>query len=169
MNDIDLVLRKNNLLDAYQENTALLVWDHVIGSRLGRYARSAYVRDRILTVYVSSSTVAHELSLLKSKLLKDINEHIKPHRVRDIRFVQGSIPRPHVPIERIHDECGEADARALFADLDDPSLASRFIRLVASQKDREASLLAAGGRRCLRCGAVYLGDADECPGCRYDD
>jgi hypothetical protein len=168
MKELESVFRHNNLFDAFKQNEALLCWDEVIGERLGRYTRSEVVRDRVLVVRVSSATVAHELSLLKPQLLQQLNARLDAVRIRDIRFVQGSIPRSPQAIRLHHDETAAETAHQLFADLDDEALARRFERLVVSQKDREASLLAAGGRRCLRCGAVYRGDAKTCPGCRYD-
>ena len=168
MNDIDTVLRRNNLLDSFRENAALLLWDEVIGERLGRYTRSAFVRDRVLAVHVSSATVAHELTLLKGQLLAKLNARLAPYLLQDIRFIQRAIPRPPAPILLQHVQEHQKDAYEMFSDMPDRKLAEQFERLVASQKDRETSLLASGGHHCPQCGAVYLGDSAVCPGCRYD-
>ncbi|MEA1871335.1 MAG: hypothetical protein U9N00_04005, partial [Candidatus Bipolaricaulota bacterium] len=60
-------------------------------------------------------------------------------------------------------------AHALFSSLPDSHLRRSFEHLYTSQRRWEETLLAAGGKRCPRCGVVFYTAGSICPGCQFDE
>jgi len=72
-------------------------WRRAVGARIGDRAKPISLENGVLIVKVASSAWAHELSLMKSDLLKPLASH----GVRDIRFRVGAIePAQRLPEQR---------------------------------------------------------------------
>ncbi len=163
------VLRKYNLEEKYNEYRFIALWPQVVGSQIARLTSVRELRSGQLTVLVSSSSVAQELSLLKARYIARINELAGKKVITNIRFIPGHIPSPPTCIQLVSPPPAyETEARNMFATIDDRRLRHSFERLYTTVRQREDSLIAAGGKRCIRCGVVFFGEGDLCPGCRFD-
>jgi len=168
MNWVREVLRRYKLEEEFDQQQVILLWPKVAGRQLSRLTRVKEFRGGILTIEVSAPTVAQELSLLTDKYIARINELFGAPAVEKIRFVPGRFPVAR-PIKRVPlDPVYRAEAKEIFRDVPDPRLRGSFERLYLTLCQREDSLLAAGAKRCPRCGVVFFGDGKLCPGCRFD-
>jgi len=162
------VLQRYNLGKEFDSYRVFALWRAVVGEQISRLTEATAFRAGRLTISVSSPSVAQELSLLRGQYISRINELFGEEIVKEIRFVPGKIAVsrriPRVPLSSSH----RAEARALFRDLPDRKLQRSFEHLYLTLRQREDSLLSAGGKRCSRCGVVFFGDGELCPGCRFD-
>ncbi|MCK4600106.1 DUF721 domain-containing protein [Candidatus Bipolaricaulota bacterium] len=167
MNWTEEVLRKCNLWKDYSQQRALLFWEDVVGERIARLTRAERFTAGTLVVNVTSSTVAQELSFFKERYIERINELLGEGILREIRFVPGRFEKT-VPRKLGGPSASDREAaRATFSQLMDPQLRRSFERLYLALLQREKALLAGGAKRCLRCGVVFRGQGETCPGCRF--
>ena len=67
----------------------LSLWNRVVDERVGKQTEAVKIRNRILYVVTRSATWAHELSFLKSKIIKKFNEQAGEEAIQDIKFRSG--------------------------------------------------------------------------------
>ncbi len=168
MNWVRGVLRTYGLEREFENQQVLLLWPKVAGEQTARVAQATEFSHGVLTVSVSSSTVMHELSLLRRRYIERINQLIGDPRVQELRFIPGQIPQRRTITLPPPNHAHLAEAETLFSTVTDPRLRQSFLRLYETLRRREEALLAAGGKRCVRCGVVFFGEGDLCPGCRFD-
>jgi len=168
MNWVREVLRRYNLEENFDLQKVTLLWTKVAGQQMCLLTQAKNFHDGTLTVEATSPTVAQELSLLRDKYILQINKLFGAVVVKRIRFVPGRITIKRaiarVPLDPIH----RAEAKEIFRDVPDRRLRGSFERLYLILCQREDSLLAAGAKRCPRCGAIFFGEGELCPGCRFD-
>ncbi len=168
MNWVTEVLRRYNLGEKFSAQQPLLLWPEIGGPQIARITKPIRFTDGILTVAVNSAAARQELFLLREQYIARLNQAVGAAVVREIRFIPGRIPLPRRIPHPPHDPQLPADAAHMFAGVPDPQLQRSFTRLYVTLRQREAALLAAGAKRCVRCGVVFFGDGDLCPGCRFD-
>ena len=83
---INEVLRKENLDVALDERRANALWPQIVGDGINRYTISRSVRDGVMTVRLSSASLANELMLIRASLIQRINEALGRDIIRDIIF-----------------------------------------------------------------------------------
>jgi len=168
MNWVKEVLRRYNLAEEFERQRVIALWPEVVGTQIARLTEAVEFRSGRLTVKVSSPSVAQELALLRGNYIARLNERCGEQLVEEIKFVPGRFSAPReVPPVKLPPQARD-EARDLFKAISDRKLRRSFERLYLTLRRREESLLAAGGKRCSRCGAVFLGEGDLCPGCRFD-
>lgn len=80
--DIHIKDAINQMLDKYKirkkfDETALIAaWPSIIGAGIANRTQNIYIRDRKLFIKVESAVVKHELVLMRSQILKRLNEHV---------------------------------------------------------------------------------------------
>ncbi len=161
------ILARYNLADSYDDQLALLLWSKVAGPRIARITRATLLSHGTLTVEVASSTVGQELSLLQQQYIDRLNERMEREVVSRIKFVPGRFSAAP-PTITLDDDIADEEATRFF-DIEDHKLQEAFSSLYKTQKRRERALLKAGARRCSRCGVVFFGSTDICPGCQFDE
>ena len=60
---IDDLLKKENLDVALDEHRACALWPQIVGDGINRYTIKRYVKDGVMTVHLSSASLANELML----------------------------------------------------------------------------------------------------------
>lgn len=88
---IPQALRRNKI-EPQIEATLILeefnkIAEKVWGNKIHEEAKALYVKDRVLTLAVLSSTVASEIRLNKNNIINSINEYFKREVVKDIRIL----------------------------------------------------------------------------------
>ena len=168
MNWVDGVLRSYNLWEKYRQQRVLLFWEKAVGAQIVQVSRPERFSDGTLWIAVSSPTVAQELSFFEARYIKRINDLSGEEVLRKIRFIPGrfgkAAPRKRAALSAADHE----EARGLFSALPDPELRKAFERLYLTLRKRETDLLLAGAKRCPRCGVVFSGGQEACPGCRFE-
>lgn len=159
--------RRWGLGDALAGQQALLDWATAAGPRVGQFTQPLYVDRSTLHVAVASSVVASELRMMEETLLARLNAHGAPP-VRRLRFHTRGLTRSESVTPSDPEVCSE-DERAAEAAIPPEvsgTLRAIAVRNAAQAHARERSLLARGGRRCVRCGAVFCGREARCDSCR---
>ena len=164
---LEAVLQQCGLSDEYARQEAVFLWPDVVG-RLSAFAEASFVRDGVLHVIAASPSVAQELTLLATELLAKLNQRIRGEALHGIRIATGDVSRPERPLPQGAKVRVSDQDDALFAEVDDPQLRAAFTSVYERQRAHETALESSGGRRCPRCGVIYVGREPECPGCRYD-
>jgi hypothetical protein len=168
MSWVEGVLQRYNLWEKYKQQRVLLFWEEAVGRQIAQVSRPERFSDGTLWISVSSSTVAQELSFFEARYIERINDLFGEQVLRRIRFFPGQFgkvaPRKRATLSAADHE----EARRLFSTLSDPELRKAFEQLYLTLRSREANLLLAGAKRCPRCGAVFSGRQDTCPGCRFE-
>ncbi|PMQ02135.1 MAG: hypothetical protein CBR30_00290 [Dictyoglomus sp. NZ13-RE01] len=70
-----------------REHLLIEKWDEVVGNVLSQHTNPKSIRNGILFVDVDSSIWAQELSLLKHKIIEDLNNIFSSNIIKDIMFV----------------------------------------------------------------------------------
>ncbi|MDB5095632.1 MAG: hypothetical protein JWM80_53 [Cyanobacteria bacterium RYN_339] len=187
-------LRGLNLDQRMRESQAMALWPDIVGDVTAGKTRPLYVNRGTLVVQVASSAWAHQLSLLKPRLLALIEERVGPGVIRDLRMKSGTEPEPDAPAEMPEPrrKRGRADETPLPADeqeqiarqargVEDPMLQDRLRKLLIANARRKHRLRAAGWEACQRCGCLHDAEADAknaapgplanaplCPVCRLE-
>ncbi len=66
------------------------VWQEIAG-QLSQHSRPGQLRRGVLEVIVTNSAVVQELTFQKRRLTKALSERMPDRKIRDLRFVVGSI------------------------------------------------------------------------------
>ena len=83
---INDLLQKENLDVALDEHRASALWPQIVGDGINRYTVKRYVKDGVMTVHLSSASLANELMLNRERIIKHINEAIGRDIIREIIF-----------------------------------------------------------------------------------
>ncbi|MDY6300775.1 MAG: DUF721 domain-containing protein [Bacteroidales bacterium] len=83
---INDVLRKENLDVALDEHRACALWPQIVGDGINRYTIKRYVKDGVMTVHLSSASLANELMLNRERIIANINKAIGRDIIREIIF-----------------------------------------------------------------------------------
>ncbi len=83
---INDVLRKENLDVALDEHRACALWPQIVGDGINRYTIKRYVKDGVMTVHLSSASLANELMLNRERIIANINKAIGRYIIREIIF-----------------------------------------------------------------------------------
>jgi hypothetical protein len=169
MNWIQEILGKYNLGKEFKHQQILLLWDQVIGDQLRPLTRTVRFAHGILTIEVASPAIAQELSFLKERYITCLNDLFGEPILREIRFVPGRFQRTPKRKSIALGAEEQDKARALFSSLPDRHLRRSFEHLYMAHRRQEETLLAAGGKRCPRCGVVFYASGSICPGCQFDE
>lgn len=150
----------------WAEQEAVRRWRHLVGPALAALCRPMYVDRGVLHLAVSSPVVATELRLLEQELLARLSAGAPGSELRELRL--HVVPAPFNPELPCPIPTSEEERQAedlLPQNLFGP-IREAMVRVVAGQLARDRVILSAGGRRCSRCGVVFLGEDDLCPLCR---
>ncbi|MGH7815720.1 MAG: DUF721 domain-containing protein [Candidatus Binataceae bacterium] len=103
-------------------------WPDLVGETIARRTEIAALKFHTLTVKVTGAMWIQELNLMKPQILARVTERIGADLVRDLRFVQGRLARPHRaklrPVPRAPRHSIE------LPELKDPALRAAFERLI---------------------------------------
>jgi predicted nucleic acid-binding Zn ribbon protein len=83
---INDLLKKENLDVALDEHRASALWPQIVGDGINRYTIRRYVKDGVMTVYMSSAALANELMLNRATLIQRINEALGREIIHEIIF-----------------------------------------------------------------------------------
>jgi len=150
--EVERALARTGSREAVPLAAITAAWPSAVGPSIARNAWPRRLgRDGTLHVATSSSTWAHELSLLSAGILDQLRARLGEQAPLGLRFAIGAIPEPAVPdtkpaapmstTEEVPPEIAAAAAAAASA-TDDPEL-----RELVSRAARASLLRARSGRR----------------------
>ena len=83
---INDLLKKENLDVALDEHRASALWPQIVGDGINRYTISRSVQDGVMTVRLSSASLANELMLIRASIIQRINEALGREIIHEIIF-----------------------------------------------------------------------------------
>ena len=83
---INDLLKKENLDVALDEHRACALWPQIVGDGINRYTIKRYVQNGIMTVHLSSASLANELMLNRAAIITRINEALGRDIIHEIIF-----------------------------------------------------------------------------------
>ena len=84
---IKIFLRKSGLEKGVKQNTALLLWDEVVGENIAENTNPEKVEHGTLLVTVENSSWRQELVFKKKEIIVKLNNKIGKKTIKDIRFI----------------------------------------------------------------------------------
>ena len=83
---INDLLKKENLDVALDEHRACALWPQIVGDGINRYTIKRYVNNGVMTVHLSSASLANELMLNRDRIIVRINEALGRDIIYEIIF-----------------------------------------------------------------------------------
>ena len=83
---INDLLRQENIEVPLDEHRASAAWPTIGGDGTNRYTIRRYVKDGVMTVHLSSASLANELMLNRASIIKHINEALGREIIHEIIF-----------------------------------------------------------------------------------
>jgi len=162
-----------------RENLAIAYWPRAVGPVVAAKSRAEEVRNGILVVRTAGSSWSQEISLMKYRILPELNRFCGASVIKDLRFRATGVPADDAAdpddtptmddLARV--ALSEDEVASLRADLEEAraiadedireaviSLTSRTHRLRRWRLDR-------GWSRCSECGGLYPGRGAACTVC----
>ncbi len=87
------VLEEKGIWTAVKQQEVIEMWDKIVGERIAAHTEAMKVEKGILWVKVKDSAWIHHLSMLKSQLIKKINQSSQKKVVNDIYFFWGELSK----------------------------------------------------------------------------
>lgn len=81
------VLKNSGLEKGVKQNTALIIWDSVVGKKIAEQTNPEKVEYGVITVRASTPTWRQELLFKKQDILKKLNKQLGSKVIKDIRFI----------------------------------------------------------------------------------
>ncbi len=81
---INELLKELHIDRKLKEISVINSWGEVLGNNISKATTKLYFKDRVLFVSLSSSVIRNELLLLKSKIIKALNDKVGENVVDDI-------------------------------------------------------------------------------------
>jgi len=81
------------LLDAYQLKGRLKLvelqsnWESLVGSMIAKHTQEMYMKGSTLVLRFDSAPLKQEVSMMKSRLIKHLNEALGGNLIKDILFI----------------------------------------------------------------------------------
>lgn len=70
---LKLFIKEFRLEKGLLENRTLNLWDEMMGRMVAQATRQKYIKDSKLYVYLTSSIVRHELFMMRTEIVNEIN------------------------------------------------------------------------------------------------
>lgn len=83
---LNKVLRKEGLETPLLQKRLIDGWESVTGKTVARYTGEKFIRNQTLFVKISNPALRADLSMMKSQLVKRLNESVGTMLITDIRF-----------------------------------------------------------------------------------
>lgn len=79
-------LKNFGLEEKVTETRISEVWEKVIGQGISKYTQRISLRNKTLTIYLTSPALRQELSYGKTKIIKMINDELGRAAIEDLAF-----------------------------------------------------------------------------------
>jgi hypothetical protein len=172
-------LKAHHLENKIKEQTALLVWDEIVGKQVAVAAQPEFITEGRLFVTTKSPVWANELTFMKADIISRLNKRLGGKVVKEIIFKVGRVTRSRGPAPDADDdetvdlggirltdaELGELEETARSVP---PDLADRVRRLLETAARVEKWKAGRGWTECSSCGALQNDPEGMCPVCRRE-
>ena len=84
---INSFLNKHGLKKVVNQNTAIVLWNEVVGEKISKNTEAISVEHGILTVTVSNPTWRQELVFKQREIIKQLNTKLGQNTIKEVRFI----------------------------------------------------------------------------------
>lgn len=92
-NEVTLKEGINKLLESYQLKGKMKLvelqsnWEGLVGSMIAKHTQEIYMKGNVLVLRFDSAPLKQEVSMMKSRLMKHLNEALGGEPIKDILFL----------------------------------------------------------------------------------
>lgn len=80
------VLRDNGLETPLLQKRLMDSWETVTGRVVARYTADMFIRSQVLYVKLTSPALRSDIAMMKSQIVRRLNDTVGSHLIIDIRF-----------------------------------------------------------------------------------
>ena len=84
---IKTFLNKHGLKKGVNQNTAIVLWNEVVGEKISKNTEAISVEHGILTVTVSSAAWRQELVFKQQEIINQLNTKLGQNTIKEVRFI----------------------------------------------------------------------------------
>lgn len=84
---IKTFLNKHGLKKGVNQNTAIVLWNEVVGEKISKNTEAISVEHGILTVTVSNPTWRQELVFKQQEIINQLNTKLGQNTIKEVRFI----------------------------------------------------------------------------------
>ena len=84
---ISKFLREGGLESPLLQKRIITAWDIVVGPTITRYTQEKGIRNQTLFVKISNPALRQDLSMMRSQLVKRLNDYVGSFVISDIRIL----------------------------------------------------------------------------------
>jgi predicted nucleic acid-binding Zn ribbon protein len=84
---INELIKTYKLENGIAEANIISSWERIVGTMIFKHTEKIYIKNRNLYLKIDSPALKHELSMVKSILLKKINKSVNQGQIKEIIFI----------------------------------------------------------------------------------
>ena len=82
-----VIIRQNGLETPLMQRRLIESWDEVAGEIIAKYTTEKYIRNQDLCVHIENPALRSEVSMMKTDLIRKLNNAAGGQVIREIRLV----------------------------------------------------------------------------------
>ena len=82
-----VIIRQNGLETPLMQRRLVESWDEVAGEIIAKYTTEKYIRNQDLCVHIENPALRSEISMMKTELIRKLNNAAGGQVIREIRLV----------------------------------------------------------------------------------
>jgi len=79
-------LRQNGLETPLLQKRLIGSWQTVMGQAISRYTGDIFIKNQTLFVKIQNSALRADLSMMRTDIVKRLNQHVNAQVIADIKF-----------------------------------------------------------------------------------
>lgn len=83
---LNLCLRQNGLEMPLQQRRLIEAWDDVVGKGIAYYTAQKFIKNQTLFVKITNPALRGDLSMMKSQLVRQLNQKVGSMVIADLRI-----------------------------------------------------------------------------------
>ena len=82
-----VIIRQNGLETPLLQKRLIEAWDNVVGEVIAKYTTEKYIPPQDLSVHIENPALRSEVGMMKTELIRKLNNAVGSQVIRDIRLV----------------------------------------------------------------------------------
>ena len=82
-----VIIRQNGLETPLLQRRLVESWDAIAGELIAKYTTEKYIRNQDLCVHIENPALRSEISMIKTELIRKLNNAVGGQVIRDIRLI----------------------------------------------------------------------------------
>ncbi len=84
-------MKKMNCKQQFIATQIFMKWENIVGEDISKHTSPGNIQQRVLIIHTENSVWCHHLTMLKSNIIKNINDFFQNKVIDDIKFFAGKI------------------------------------------------------------------------------